>query len=228
MFSAFEISDTEEEWVGVKVPEYKGGLEGLILKTGMYEIKNYAKSGGMAVVKQAVGLVDPIGVTGLLQSGRRYVRSADHVTALEQIKLDAENRKYQCNCLNDDRGHLALKRHVLPYIIERKKRKTTKSALSMVPVVGSVATTGYNIANYGKKKIEGSKSVKRKDAALWLLGHGFYTQYSSYSQRVCPLAAAIILELLCNDAPTGSGVIENLMGESVQTQVKIIMEKIKS
>jgi hypothetical protein len=202
---------------------------------GIAGIGYVAATGGVVVISSTgIGLLVIGGVLTVVSCGfaLKSARRTDlHILALKDIFRNHD--KYQCvghqaiyttGHKNDGMTHhdMILK-HVLPYIIQKKTKKSFRKYIEAAPVVGSMYETGRGTLQGSYKRLSGTNAVHRTNASNYLALH-FQSSLGPLDDqpRLCPLAELIITVLFKNEFKVGKTDEETI--DNVNIKLKELRE----
>lgn len=204
----------------------KGGMSAA--SVGISAAQMGTGTGALALIAGAtsatgIGLVVTGGVLTVassILSGRSAYKTKKHIDGLKDIEANAASMS--CTMVHDERlgsfasaqHHDIVVRHILPYILKKKRSKLYRKAASTIPGV-SLLEGIRAIGKKGYKYAKGTLGANREAAATWLAHH-----FLTYD---CEVSNAIVAELYGSEDE-----MIWLREQDAEVVVALLMEKMKS
>jgi len=164
------------------------GVFSTATKTGFSTLGYTAATGGaVALSATGIGAVAVAGAYALgksVSAGASVYKTQQHIKNLEIIHKRGCKQGF---CEGDANAHNTLHTHVLPYIINQKKRKMRRKCEETMPVLGTMATSLESGARSLWKRARGTRGAQRHYYAQVLTIH--------LVSCTCDLAQDIVTEL---------------------------------
>jgi len=140
--------------------------------TGLTTLAHTAASGGSVAISGAgyvaVPLAGAVAIGKSVAAGVSVYKSQQHINKLQYILERGRSHGF-CEGKPDEHNYIF--DHVLPYIIEQKKRKLRRKAEQTVPVLGSVVSSIETGIHGAWKRARGTRSKERHFEAQMLTVH---------------------------------------------------------
>jgi len=163
-----------------------------VTNTGFSTLAYTAATGGaVALSATGIGAVAVAGTYALgssIAAGVSVYKTHQHIKNLQAIHDRGCKHGF---CEGDQNDHNTIYTHVLPYIIDKKKRKMRRKSEETVPLLGSMASTLETGVRSLWKRARGTRGTERHYHAQVLTVH--------LVSCTCDLAADIISELWSYD-----------------------------
>lgn len=157
-------------------------------KTGFGTMGMTAATGGTVALSAtgigAVAVAGAYAVGSSVAAGVSVYKTHQHIKNLQAIHDRGCNHGF---CEGDGNDHNFIYNHVLPYIIDKKKRKMRRKAEETMPLLGGMATSLETGARSVWKRLRGTRSKQRHYYAQVLTVH--------LVSCTCDLAEDIVAEL---------------------------------
>jgi len=139
---------------------------------GLATIAHSAATSGTVVLEgvgvAAVPLAGAVALGKSVAAGVSVYKTHQHINSLQDIRDAGSNNIF---CEGDRNDHNVIYTHVLPYIIDQKKRKLRRKAEQVVPVLGSAASSIETGLHSIWKRAKGTRGVQRHYYAQVLTVH---------------------------------------------------------
>jgi len=140
--------------------------------TGFSTMAYTAATGGAVAISStgigAIALAGTYAVGSSIAAGVSVYKTHNHIANLQKIHDRGCKRGF---CEGDANDHNTIYTHVLPYIIDKKKRKLRRKGEETVPLLGSLATTFETGARSLWKRARGTRGTERHYYAQVLTCH---------------------------------------------------------
>ncbi|MDB5412614.1 MAG: hypothetical protein JWR10_949 [Rubritepida sp.] len=148
--------------MGVGVSVFNTGA-GVAAGTGMAGTVTGALAGGIgAVLAPAALITGPVGIALMVLdvalSAKAAASTYSHIKALEAIMIKYLNAK----------GVQTSTLLAIAFVLSKKNKKLKRKGLGCVPILGSVCNTVYTLGRTIQKRLDGTKGVERRLAAVQL------------------------------------------------------------
>ena len=156
-------------------------------KTGISTMAYTAATGGTIALTAtgigAIGVAGALAIGNSVAAGVSMYKTMNHIRNLEEIRLQ-KGVKF---CDGNHQEHNYILSVVLPYIIDKKKRKMRRKGEETVPLLGGLCTTAEEGARSLFKRLRGNRGKERHHMAQSLTVH--------LVSCTCNLAEDIVSEL---------------------------------